>query len=436
MTPQTKPHTSAFPFNLSPGSMAWITICVAFLFFVIIFGGGLLGARWFIFSSEANLQTQVYVGRGTVGVRNTSDDSQQAVRLNRTLSRSETVSTDEIAQGYITIRDSHDGDRVVATLVFLPGSQVQVTSATRPRFRFGDQAYKIRVGNFLGRLEVAIPAGLIHPVELSIAGTQGNAVITESGVYLLWSLEDTMILIPRGHHADIDPHNGDRLEVPDGQTATINALDQTISLRTTTDELVQNPLFQIATDPSIPDNWGCYSLAELPDAPRGTRALQTINGRRSIAFERLGPLSGSGETGCRQYLGQNQQGLDVTGYRTLRIRATLELRWHSLAICGFQGSECGLMLELTFLNELGAEQRWIHGFYAYEHGNTDVPTTCNSCLIPHDRIIPGNWYTYESGNLFTLPEGFRPTKLLQVRFYASGHEYETIVSEVSLLAER
>jgi hypothetical protein len=416
--------------------MAWITLWGAFAVFLTLLLAGGVAVRWFIFSSEVNLQAQVFVARGTVGVRNLSDDSQQAVRLNRTLSLNETVSTDEVAQGYIQLRDSRDGDRVVANLIFLPGSQVQVIAATRPRFRFGDQTYQIKVGNFQGRLEVAIPSALQHPIDLTIEGSQGQAHLTEAGVYLLWSLPDSMILIPRGQEASIAPLQGNSLAVPDGQTASIDANAQTISIIPTTDDLVQNPLFQRATDPSIPDAWGCYSLAELPDAPRGTLALQTVNGRRSVWIQRPGPLTGSGETGCRQFLGQDQAGLDVTGYRTLRIRTTLDIRWHSLAVCGFQGSECGLMLELTYLNEIGAEQRWIHGFYAYEHGNSDVPISCNSCLIEHDRITPGNWYSYESGNLFALPEGFRPTKLLQVRFYASGHEYETVVSEVSLLAER
>ena len=94
------------------------------------------------------------------------------------------------------------------------------------------------------------------------------------------------------------------------------------------------------------------------------------------------------------------------------------------------------MLELSYINEQGAEQRWIHGFYAYEHVTPELPHSCNSCLLDHDRVTPGNWYTYESGNLFQLPTGFHPTRITQIRFYASGHEYEVLVGEVSLLGER
>ncbi|HLA43687.1 MAG TPA: hypothetical protein VJZ27_09645, partial [Aggregatilineales bacterium] len=242
--------------------------------------------------------------------------------------------------------------------------------------------------------------------------------------------------IPRHSAALLTVENSETIEVPAGQTAQIDALQATVTVIKTTDELVKNSLFLNTTEPGVPDGWGCFSISENPDAVRGINQLQTVEGRRAMHIERRGETLGYGETGCLQLLGERQEGLDVSAYRTLRIRASLNIRWHSLAICGSQASECALMLELTYLNEFGQKQRWIHGFYTFEHTNPDLPRACNSCLLEHDRITAGNWYIFESQNLFELPEGFRPTRLEKIRFYAAGHEYEVLVDEVAVLGER
>ena len=50
-----------------------------------------------------------------------------------------------------------------------------------------------------------------------------------------------------------------------------------------------------------------------------------------------------------------------------------------------------------------------------------------------------SWYTYDSGNLLSLFPG-EPERQIRsivgVWFYASGHEYDVQVSEVSLLAQQ
>lgn len=422
--------------SYSPEKLAWATLIVAFSIFITLSAAGVFVGQWFLFESTVPLQSVIKVGRGTVGITAlNAPTSQEAVRINRTLGRGNLITTDEIAEGYIEFVDSRDSNRVIANAAILPGSQVKLIGATRPRFSFGENIYSIHLGDFEGRLEIEIPPQLTHDIKLVINGTHGKITLTESGFYLLWSLADSMTLIPRIGNATFQPYNGTAVTVPAGQTAEILALQPGVQVTKTTDELIKNPLFFNSAEAGVADNWGCYSLSAEAEAPRGSSTLLTLEGRRTIHIQRKGNSLGYGETGCRQFLGESPEGLDVTPYRTLRIRATLNIRWHSLAICGTQGSECPVMLELTYLNEGGAEQRWIHGFYSFEHVNPEVPRTCSSCLSDHDRITPGNWYTYESGNLFQLPEGFRPTQITQIRFYASGHEYEVLVGEVSLLGE-
>ncbi len=53
----------------------------------------------------------------------------------------------------------------------------------------------------------------------------------------------------------------------------------------------------------------------------------------------------------------------------------------------------------------------------------------------HDRINEKSWFTYESGNLFALLGPSQvPRSILNVQFYASGHQYDVSLGEISLLA--
>jgi len=57
-------------------------------------------------------------------------------------------------------------------------------------------------------------------------------------------------------------------------------------------------------------------------------------------------------------------------------------------------------------------------------------------LVWDADLIPQNvWYPYESGNLMELLGDARPAYLTSIRIYASGWDYQSMVSNVELLAE-
>jgi hypothetical protein len=134
-----------------------------------------------------------------------------------------------------------------------------------------------------------------------------------------------------------------------------------------------------------------------------------------------------------QYLADPVNGLDVTQYDSLRLRVTMQVEHQQLSACGEQGSECPVMLHMRYLDLSGNSREWYHGFYADYTPNVGR-TRCDSCLEEHERINKNAWYTYESGNLFIdLPEGQRPGAIIELEFYAEGHQYDVLLSEVSLL---
>jgi hypothetical protein len=44
----------------------------------------------------------------------------------------------------------------------------------------------------------------------------------------------------------------------------------------------------------------------------------------------------------------------------------------------------------------------------------------------------GIWYTFESPNLFDVLKETRPARINSIELFASGHDYESLISNVAL----
>ena len=85
-----------------------------------------------------------------------------------------------------------------------------------------------------------------------------------------------------------------------------------------------------------------------------------------------------------------------------------------------------LMIRLTYRDVYDSEAEWVQGFY-YENLSGNPATY--GLQIPQD-----GWYFYESGNLLdSLP--IRPYKLVRLRVYASGWDYDSLLSDINLVVE-
>jgi hypothetical protein len=84
------------------------------------------------------------------------------------------------------------------------------------------------------------------------------------------------------------------------------------------------------------------------------------------------------------------------------------------------------MIRVRYRDIYGSEGEWIRGFYYHNLNNN--PTM-------HGQQIPqGSWYFYESENLADVLDP-KPSRILWVRVSASGWNYTSLVSEISLITE-
>ena len=155
-----------------------------------------------------------------------------------------------------------------------------------------------------------------------------------------------------------------------------------------------------------------------------------------MRLQRFNNATSHGEISCIQEF--EGDGLDVTRYDSLSVLATFSLNFQSLSLCGREGSECPLMLHLMYTTDDSPPKdagNWIRGFYYEDRASGTHKKICASCLQDHVDTNPTVWHTFDSGNLLTLiSEERQPAFIKAIRFYASGHQFDTVVSELMLLA--
>ncbi|MDX9954966.1 MAG: hypothetical protein RBT75_12760 [Anaerolineae bacterium] len=190
--------------------------------------------------------------------------------------------------------------------------------------------------------------------------------------------------------------------------------------------ILRNGSFVQDMDP----HWTIYTLAkERPDQSDG-EALRPED-REVVIFDRSG--TGHIELGITQRLNQ-----DVRGAESLYVTALLKVDNQSVPVCGANGTECPIMLRVTYLDTLGGLHEWLQGFYFLAGPYLDVCSIsiCES-QPQHIQIPQSAWFAYTSPDLIELfmERNLEPATIVSVDVYASGHTFTSEVDDVALLLE-
>ena len=174
---------------------------------------------------------------------------------------------------------------------------------------------------------------------------------------------------------------------------------------------------------SMRDSWESYVIAQ--NVTPGKVNIMERDGRRVAYFVRQGEDNVPTEVGIRQVVGR-----DVNVYDKLYLQLDSKLLFQSLPGAGYLSSEYPLRVEITYTDIYGKSGlTWGHGFYFRD------PENENWQIVGGEKIPPFNWYTYRSPNLLELLKDTRPARIDSIRIYASGWNYQSMVSEAYLVAE-
>jgi hypothetical protein len=428
--------------------LAWGVVLIAFSAFCVLFLAASVGLHYFLFRMPVPMQMTLLVGRGIVGVRDVGD-VEQSERGSRELSRGMTITTDRtdsLSQAAVTLRDQGQDNRLVATITLKSDTTLRLRHALRPQFDWTDTIYQVELVDFSGELDITISDDLQRDIEVNIRTTGGAWIrLGSPGRYnASASTAQARVTNRRGEAVIIAPDEITARSVPEGKRGVLELGSSSITFVPALTDLLTNSSLLTFTPadapadshdvPQIPIGWSCTFARSLPRGHFGSEFAP--DGRLSFRMVRTGDISANGEVRCEQRLGTPQAGLDVTGYDRLSIRTTLYVNYQSLNVCGFEASECPLMLLIDYVDVNGVERQWYRGIYARLDPGSTARLSCDSCIQEHVHIYEKTWYTFDSGNLLddAIPPDQRPAAITDVVFYASGHQYDVYVDEVALLA--
>jgi hypothetical protein len=420
---------------MRPERMAWGVLLIAFAIFCVVCAILSIGIYLFLFESNVTMQSLLTVGRGTVIITE-ADLIEQAVRFRRELLNGTTISTDSQSQAAILFLDT-DYQSLVASITLYSDSDVTLIDSQRPRFDWSYGQYSINLMNFSGNADIFVPDTLSGDFRITLRTPDGTRIyLIGGGHYVLSASPSQVEVMNRDGIATLIPADStqEARSIPAGQQGVIDFTAAEIALLPGYVELLSNSSFeQTREGQSLPLAWECSDLSEPPIS---TFSVQSVDERPILRLLRDNNASNHGETRCTQGFNPASTGLDVRAYNELTLRATFYVNYQSLSECGIVGTECALMLRMDYTDIHGNPRRWVQGFYAYVDPSWDSwPNRCDTCAQAHVPINPQVWYTYVTDNLFTMfPPDQRPAAILNVQFYASGHQYDVFVSEMALLA--
>ncbi len=437
----------------SPERIAWIVLLGAFALFCTMTLSTAFGVYHYLFRSTMPIPAMLYVSKGTVGI--TGADLRETVERSREeLTNTVTsVSTDSLSQATIQFRDLTEDESESAELlaaVTLQGNTfVTFNHAIRPRFDWSQDPQRIQFSRLSGQLDVIVTGVDSHPFVMDIYTDDLNTdkglhiQSVSNGRYRLSVSEDEIRLLNLAGAVSAffgdDPNlrnpvePGSELVVRTGNRS-IRTLDDTTKLLLTGDFSLQGTSIGQLYSPGVPLNWDCSGLPG--QSPPGSFTTLEFDGRVGVNLQRFDNATTHGEISCIQEF--EGEGLDARHFDSLRLLATFSLNFQSVSLCGKAGSECPLMIHITYTTENSPPNNrgsWFRGFYYEGQTSGTHKKICDSCLQEHVDTNPSVWYTFDSGNLLNLiAEDRHPAFINAIRFYASGHQFDTVVSEMMLLA--
>jgi len=131
---------------------------------------------------------------------------------------------------------------------------------------------------------------------------------------------------------------------------------------------------------------------------------------------RLGGNNTHADLGIAQDLEQ-----DVSDFEKLQLRLRLRVDYHSLSGGGVLASEYPLIVKLVYMDAFGRSQEFYRGFYYHnEEGNP----------VDNGELVPRGEWMDVTVDLFSIVP--RPAYLISLSLFASGHDFDSRVSGVSI----
>ncbi len=406
---------------------AWTIMIAALVTFCVLVISIPLGINWFLHNSETTQETSVTLISGTVFL--TPPGAQRPEGVVETvpgIAEGSKIENDPGSQAAVSFY-APDKTTALGSLQIYGGSSIDLSLMRSPRFEWSDRPHRMAINMQRGRARVSLAVDVNRQIVILLKTPHGEVLLERSGSYSIEVTPHTTEVVVRDGAATVTGA-GESVILAAGERTTVCAGCKPAGVLTGERNLVVNGDF---ASPLSPADWSPYKDRYDPTDVEGQIEMTVDAGRKAVHFIR--PGSNWGRVGIQQKINR-----DVRDYQSLRLHLAVRLVRQNLSICGTYGSECPLMVKIEYTDLAGNKNEWLQGFYYYSDPASPLPTLCVTCAPPktnHVRVQHSVWYPYDIDLLALFNSANRaPAVINTISIYAEGHSFESLVSEIELLA--
>jgi hypothetical protein len=392
--------------------VAWLVLLCAFSIFCLLSVSAPLSIRWYITNATVSREANLESITGTVLVWQPRATTPIGITGSAPVPEGSIVRTDSSSRAFLTFFDNS-----TATLSF--DTEATLAAMRSRRFSRSSKADSLLLNIARGQVNIGVALPVQGPLEFQAVSPHMTALLKEGSYSLKVTSDSSRIIV----------HLGTAQVTAQGGTVNLEQRERTTVRRggepAEPVAAAQNLLVNGSFEQDLSEGWrvhneqggdggevdGEVSVVELADT-----------NSRAVRFFRAGSGGNHCETVITQDLNEEISDLVTSIGLYLRVRLVNQ----SLSGGGYLSSEYPVMVRLEYEDVYGSETHWTHGFYYQnEDGN---PTMYG------ERIAHNVWFDYGSGNLLETIYP-RPARIKSLLIYASGWDYESMVSDVSLVVE-
>jgi len=395
-----------------PQRMAWFILLTAFAIFCLLTVSVPSGIRWYLTNATVSHEATLEVITGTVLVWELGASTPMGVTSSTNVREGSAIHTDSSSRAFLTFFDNS-----TAALSF--DTEARLAAMRSPRFGLSPQSDSLLLDITRGQVNIGVALPVNGPLEFHATSPHMTALLKEGSYSLKVTNDSSRIIVHLG-------------------TAQVTAQESTVSLeqreRTTVGRgeepeepvaAAQNLLVNGSFGEDLSLRWQAYNEqgGDGGEVDGEVSVLEVPGSNsRAVRFFRTGSGGNHCETVIRQDLNEEISDLVTSISLYLRVRLVNQ----SLSGGGYLSSEYPIMIRLEYEDVYGSEAHWTHGFY---YQNVDGNPTMYG-----ERIARNVWFEYGSGNILETIYP-RPARLKSLLIYSSGWDYESMVSDVSLIVE-
>lgn len=337
------------------------------------------------------------------------------------------VDSDLPSQALLTIQESESVTHTLISMQLYSGAQVKIERARIPRFSFAASPSEITIQLLSGRVQVQNEEGISHPLRLVVRSEHATARLDRGTYSLEVSPEDTRLFVREGVAQVTSTAKPETFNIEANQRTVVHKGEGVVpGLYAPPRDLIRNGHFQAPVE----QDWRAFSQVYVVGEMSGTVHTVGQSPNVSLLLDRPGLNLNWGRTGVEQFINEN-----VSGRSSLQLRLDFTILYQELKVCGGQGSECPLLVKITYLTQQGTIADWTQGFYADGTPKMpDLPDEIVQSPPPRTKHIAASLGTaepWDSPNLLeTLPD---LQQVISIQLYAEGHGVQTQVNSVELL---